>query len=620
MNVATFKKPYVIVIGHRGVGKTSFLKRCKNYFPQIECFDLDQQIEFFFKMPVTHFFEKYGEAHFREKELELAQQLFQKESFLLSAGAGFLIAKLLNSLADDQINNLEIIYLSRSTDVDGRVFLNRPRLNANMSALEESLLRYQEREIFFRKHNSRIYHLPEGENLNQTVEKKILTNEIQLTSAYYTLTNLAEFHLVSQLKKFELRTDFFTVDEIIKMVESCGYSEWLISVRTQISQDELEQLQNLKRQNKNTYFDWALELKFQNLPLFVDIVSSHASTLDQALQQIQPFEESQYHLKLCPVLTTFEQLKKGYEWQKQNGLKRSFLPRSENEKQSNWRWYRQLSFNFQKINFVQGRILLNDQPSLYEYELSQTLHTQGAVLGNPVHHSLTPVYQTHLHQPQKINFISVHLPEFENFKMAVDFLVELGLQRFAVTSPHKMNAGILVEGATLETAEPQNTLAWVQNKWHSTSTDAIGFEQLLKESFTPINWQTSVIVWGGGGVLPALKKNLPQCVEYSAQTGLRREKQSVSLNLSEVQVVIWACGRFKGLKFPEDTCQPRCVIDLNYTENSPALDYVQHLKSRGVEVQYVSGQTMFFKQAQAQYYFWQSFQELNKEKGFNECK
>ena len=34
-----------VLIGHRGVGKTALLERHQTYFPDIEHFDLDQEIE-----------------------------------------------------------------------------------------------------------------------------------------------------------------------------------------------------------------------------------------------------------------------------------------------------------------------------------------------------------------------------------------------------------------------------------------------------------------------------------------------------------------------------------------------------------------------------------------------
>ena len=81
-----------ILIGHRGVGKTSLLKRMQKYFPQTDLhfFDLDQEISKQYGKSIIHLFQDMGEAQFREIENKIFSDLINHHSkFILSVGAGF---------------------------------------------------------------------------------------------------------------------------------------------------------------------------------------------------------------------------------------------------------------------------------------------------------------------------------------------------------------------------------------------------------------------------------------------------------------------------------------------------------------------------------------------------
>jgi len=66
-------------------------------------------------------------------------------------------------------------------------------------------------------------------------------------------------------------------------------------------------------------------------------------------------------------------------------------------------------------------------------------------------------------------------------------------------------------------------------------------------------------------------------------------------------IVIWAVGRSRqaACQWPPSGWAPRLVVDLNYTEDSPGLEYAQRLG-----VAYQSGLNMFKTQAQRQREFW----------------
>lgn len=75
------------LVGFMGSGKTYWGKRWANKLG-IPFFDLDDEIEKHFGMPVKEVFDKYGEDAFRREEANQLKSFYQKSQFLLSCGGG----------------------------------------------------------------------------------------------------------------------------------------------------------------------------------------------------------------------------------------------------------------------------------------------------------------------------------------------------------------------------------------------------------------------------------------------------------------------------------------------------------------------------------------------------
>lgn len=557
-----------VIVGHRGVGKTSFLNRHKIYFPRVLHFDLDEEIESSQNQKISDLFKSQGETYFRQIEKKVFSELSARSEFVISVGAGF----------DSQNvpNDIEVLYISRRTDRDGRIFLNRPRLNPELDPLAESIQRYTERDIKYRERADLIYHLPEGISSPDEIEKKLLTEKIQNDSAYLTLVP-NKFKQLSQFQNIELRTDLLSTEEI-KKITSENTNHFLISYRKATQEYPF----------RSGLVDWALELgpvpsELINLDL---IVSNHDDLIRDAIEKLNHYAKA--HLKLCPLISTWDELMTGHQWQQQDPLNRSFLPRSAvSEKKSKWRWYRELQFSKQKINFIQGFQGFDDQPSLYEYLKSKNKPAENfsAVIGDPVHHSWTPYIQG---RNFSLNVLAIPMLESE-FKIAIPILEKWGVKALAVTSPLKMEAGKLCGSS-----QSFNSLVFKNNQWIGTSTDEHGMQSLI--SSVPDIQKLNVAVWGGGGVLESVQQVLPKAQFYSAQTQQNRN------NVNETiipKVVIWAAPRKSGIAWPPSDWSIQYIVDLNYMENSMGLEYAQRINAK-----HISGVAMFLAQAEKQLQFW----------------
>ena len=558
-----------VFIGHRGVGKTSLLRRHQGYFPDVAHFDLDAEIEKSQQQKISNIFQNKGEPAFREIELSVFNQLIQNENFVISLGAGFNIEHL-------QSIDCEVIWVRRATDQDGRIFLNRPRLNPDLSALQEYQLRWKQREPRFLEACDFLYEMPEGITESDEIEKIIFQPDFCLqTGRIALLPN--KMKSIRYFKNIELRTDLFSPLEIRQIQKKYSDKNFLISYRSASNTD----------QTYESTCDWALELgpvpehlKKSNL-----VVSIHEGSVEQGLQKLSNY--SNYSLKLCPVIENWSELAMGHQWQQQDPSRRSFLPRTApDQNRPLWQWYREWQIA-QPIQFCNQFQNIIDQPSVYRAVQAQLFPDNeifGAVMGFPIHHSKTPVTQ----QPQMAHRI-FQIPLLEkDFTMAIDLLCRWGLRFAAVTSPLKSVAQKLVGSQ-----EPINSLVF-NKKWLGQNTDVDGLQSFIADLKAFSNQE--IVVWGGGGVLGSLKQVFTNIKYYSATTAQPRTDLDHAQN---PQVLIWAAPRSEAVLLPPDDWELKIVLDLNYTEHSMGLELAQ---IRNLE--YVSGLKMFYAQAERQRLFW----------------
>ncbi len=556
-----------VFIGHRGVGKSSLLKRHKEYFPSVPAFDLDLEIEKHTGKKIAAIFSNEGESAFRQYEHDNFLRIIKTDNFVIAVGGGF---------DPEHIpQGIETIFVSRRTDSDGRIFLNRPKINSQLSDLEDSLVLYQARHMSFLKRADFIYQMPEGIKDFDHIEFQILSGATtESVKSYLTVHKKNIYEMQHNL--LELRTDIFSHEEIEQIIHQFREKEFLVSFRSK------KNIQLFNLDNEKIIYDWGLELgdppeEFLN---FSNMISIHDGSIQDCMEELKLYPQAR--LKLCPVIDSWEELIFGYRWQQENPTARSFLPRT-GEGKSKYRWFRILAAHFQKINFVHGFTENDDQPSWYEFLKHQPSENFGAVLGNPIHHSRSVTEQ---------DVLAIPLEE-KDFILAISFLTELGMNRAAVTSPLKTIAGE-VNSLALKTEKKNKINSKV---WVGTSTDQHGFKKLIEQ--IPPKQRDLIAVWGGSGVIAALKKEIPQAQFFSARTGAPKSDS----HYTDPHVLIWAAPRSEVIKMPCDIYpqwNPMIILDLNYSDNSLGIECAKKFNC-----QYISGLEMFLEQARYQKEFWE---------------
>lgn len=639
-----------VFVGQRGTGKSTLLKRIDYYLKESHALsyrwvDLDSEIEEKEGKPITTIFKDKGESYFREKEvfyfkkiMELAR--LQKDfHYIVAVGGGFPVSELeVNEFQNKNENKksinelksefrIKIVYIQRTSEKLGRIFLDRPPLDINKTPLEEFFYRKNQRHPLFLKAAWEEYIIPEGLEGPSAIEKKILLGEIEnvggvltLLPHYFSSASKWNYFIQRRLKWgvnfFEVRDDLLSLDQIRLAqkdipLESLLYSRRLLE--SPLSAFESEFL-NIDYDRERILPQTDIKIGRGLRILSVHFYKENES-LTELLKDLEPFERQGFHIKLAVEIKGFNELKRAHDWQLQSPDQRSFLPRSKNGR---WLWYRLWMGNRQRLNFWrEGEGSAVDQPSLYQWLHRSEVNSGGerfnetgfkfaALLGSPVEHSYTPVYQGEYFKKWKIPVFPIAVEDSE-FEEALLFLEEIGLKAAAVTSPLKLKAykKCLIKTSKAEEHHSVNTL-FLKSRgvWSGHNTDEEGLEFLLKEfervSGEPLLYaKKCVAVWGGGGTLPLLKKLLPEAEYYSVQSGALREPPLLSKG--DPVIVIWASGRFQeeGGKAVPSCWKPSYVIDLNYREDSGGRELA--LKSNS---KYFSGLSMFYKQAEGQRKFW----------------
>lgn len=603
-----------VIVGHRGVGKTSFLTRIEQYYVEAnkpcKMYDLDHEIERKYGRSISEIFDSKGERTFREIEKKVFIELLRIAHAdwgdgYISLGAGY---------QGEIPQGVRVIWLRRKTDRDGRAFLDRPRLDKNLTAFEEYLSRFAERERRYKEMAHEVYIMAEGGHQGDESEKLFLGLKSVRLGGGLTLfqnqfRNVVDFRKFIQkrlswgVEFFELRDDLVNKDHLHLAKKTIPRKNLLLSFR------QKDAAVFAKEKLNEFIWDWPLELGLHP-PGSPKILSLHSRNehmdIKDCCERLNRFQ-SQFapkkpHLKLAVPVFSLDELLVGHQWYEQDPEHRSFLPRSQ---QGRWAWYRAAMRGQMKITFFrEGDGSGIDQPTLSEWYHALGGREFAAVLGWPVHHSRTPNEHREFFKQTNQSVFAIPIDENEMSLQSMSILARLGLRYGAVTSPLKTKAFEICaykDPLAIE-LKSVNTMAYEPGKkiWLGVNTDLDGLKKLIQSDQNA----QGIAVWGGGGTKAAIRAVLPQASFYSARTG-----ELIQGSGGHPDVVIWAVGRSRmgKCKWPSKNWRPRLIIDLNYTDDSPGLEYAIQC-----EAGYRSGLRMFHVQAQVQQLFFKEFLQATK--------
>jgi shikimate kinase/shikimate 5-dehydrogenase len=604
----------MFIVGHRGVGKTTFLQRLSRYFSDHKIFDLDQEISKYRKLSIKEIWLNLGEKKFREIEQEVFNKIINhniNQNIICSLGAGYM---------GDLPNDAEVIWLRRDSDRRGRIFLDRPLYKEqDQDYLKDYLSRFDVREEYYNRISTQIWTIPEGLVTDSKIEEAVLTRQ-NLNKIKGTVTVLPLHlrrknylkHLSYKIENtnclFELRSDLLKLEEVKLLSQEIPSERLIISYRRNSLWGEC----NIDLKSKFVDWDLDLAISLQNKQinknnLILSLHSKHGSSLEQEYKKIIKFENECEILKWAPEIKTLSELKEAHDLSLLN-RKIELYPISTQEISSQWQWYRLLNWHRNILNFWredEGSSL--DQPTLAQVLMQADLkkHTEyEAILGSPVVESFSPAYHFQKSNERLRSFYSIEISQEELNEKSFNFLVELGLKQASVTSPLKevvLQLPNIKACDHVQWLQMTNTLINVnENKFLAFNTDWNACVEIFKDKFC----HDEIIIWGQGAMAKLIQKLFQPNPVLSCSS---RNPQNY-LKFDNLNCLIWAAGPESNSP-PIDFPKPKKVVDLSYSARSQALRYcLKH------NIAYESGLNFFKIQAQKQAELFSSQQKMMQNK------
>lgn len=639
-------KKIKVLIGHRGVGKSSLLRRLKQAGLQADFVDLDDDISEHFSKSVSEIFSEKGEVFFRDQEIQVFSERVKKSrrETWIAIGGGFEIERLSTEILD----LCEFIWVSRSSDERGRIFFDRPQLDPNLRPLEEFSSRRKMRDQRFLRFAHRRHWVPEGLGLEGfppnpfllATERLLLIDSDKIISLAsgksffpesdksvlddddlradfsqfgWTLdasslqSSERQLYLKENLQRaefqfIEVRDDLLSRTQMAEAFQNIPHEKILFSFR--LPENFEDSLSFLKISARGNLFGVDVDVEslsgdklsfLSEIPAQKRILSSHGSRPPWELIDDTKWDSESFTYKWSPLIESFEELEKKLSSLRDRPV--SFFPRSESGR---WKWFRLLRAPFNEFNFLQMNVsTAPDQPSAMEVlSFDPRFDAFAAILGDPVDHSYSPVFHHAFFQLRKMNFLRI--PFFlEEEPRALKLLEGLGLRAAAITSPLKKRFIDEVDDLDpeAELLQSVNTIVWQTQGWKGFNTDILGFSSVIDEM--PSGSDEQFLLWGGGGTKSMVERVLgSRVISVSARTPDLKALES----LSHEWVLIWASARSEETQFPPENLRIKQILDLNYTEDSMGRELALQRK-----IKYVSGLRMFISQAQAQQKIWSEY-------------
>ncbi|MEI7973130.1 MAG: shikimate kinase, partial [Bdellovibrio sp.] len=497
----------LLLIGHRGVGKTQLLQRLLVISAQrrraFKFYDLDREIQEQTALPPSEWLKK-SETEFREIEKKILDSLRSRnEDSVIACGAGLDLREL------SKARNEKWIWVRRVSDQRPRYLLDRPRLNPDLSLQKEWEMRFEVRERRYRDFCDLILDLPEGNLAPNEIEEAILWPGPQSVFAGLSLRTEHWRRDSSWMQMgysfYELRDDIFSLQEIDQKMRLLPAEKLLLACRQRV-----QDLSWILRRGEEFRLDWASELGSPPKALRVAILSSHGA---------EPPKGEAMHFKWAPEVLSWDSLWAGLRWQAEDPERRSFLPRG-----SRWIWVRLFLKGRQQIQFVDdGWVGEVSQPRLFEWLATPWIPPRfGAVLGDPVELSYSPMEHFLFSRERGLPYFRIQC-EAGELQGQWSQLQNMGCLFASVTSPLKkelVNVGFPTGGDLEPWGAAANTL-WSGSSSEICNTDAPGFFEFIEDQgpsyFSGRDEPGRVVIWGGGGVLGFVLKAFPQALHFSTR-------------------------------------------------------------------------------------------------------
>ena len=256
-----------------------------------------------------------------------------------------------------------------------------------------------------------------------------------------------------------------------------------------------------------------------------------------------------------------------------------------------------------------------------------------AVIGNPIHHSLSPIIHTQFAKQVGLSMsYEKILAPLDGFTAAAKNFVSSGALGFNITVPFKVEAYDLVDSYTLnaKTAGAVNTIKVENGSLYGENTDGIGLVNDLCNNLQQSIKGKEILIIGAGGATQGILLPLLECQPDRILIANRTKARSLKLasNFSEygkvcgfgldqikakpVDIIINATSASLDGKIPEippGVATGALCYDLMYGKQTPFMKWA--MKNSALSVS--DGLGMLVEQAASAFAFWHGKTPQTKE-------
>ena len=500
----------IVFTGLRGTGKTTMSKLLAKKLG-LSWIDTDKEVEKKAGMKICDIVEKFGWDYFRDLEYEACMKCSKLTNYIISTGGGALTFERNNKLF---LNNSVIIWLKMKVYHMLRVTTNtqkRPRLTKLPSLQEEinylvkdryptlksvSDINFNSRgHSFLKKEADKLIHLLQrlcvpviAKNTREASEKMQKTYR---KGALYTELRLDLCGKID-LKKLDLSRTIVTPRE----------QKFNTDIKSAFVDFEEHEVNNkIVRDIKKT--GTGLIISYHNF--------KETPSEKELVKRVQSyFKKGADVVKIATKINRYRDGKTLLDLASKYP-KRSVVigmgKKSEPTRVFAREWGSLFTFSAGNKDecSVEGQLTLDEH---FSHRLTTSKTKMLGIIGNPVSHSLGPLFHNTLFQQYGYDGIYLRLP-CDNLKQDFADLVKLGLSGASVTAPYKKEIIPLLDGVdkVAKKIGAVNTIVTRENKKIGYNTDWIGVKETLKD-FDLKNKKVLILGYGGAtrAVIYALEK------------------------------------------------------------------------------------------------------------------
>ncbi len=552
----------VILIGHRGVGKTSLGKAAAKHLGW-EFVDVDQALSTAYQRSIDDYFLRGDVALFREREIaQLTKSLTTRRPTIIAAGGGLAVSpRFLEVIAAHP--PICVVWLVRQ--VSTAQLSNRPRLHPNLSLENEQLKLANERDPSYQQAAHDRFEIDSD-----------LGEDRSGFELAYRIASISAF----------IRSSFFK-----QMTHTCQTSGDLhramalglhIEYRTDQAHDfSLTDLPAGSLVSLRT--DSAIDLHGRtDLSLDIDTIFRHHQPPEGVTWFISTHDSTEIVPDVDKVAIPIDSCRQLIEIRERLPDQAMLYPIGDR-----WRWYRltmlsEMPAHLPAFVALPGAQSAAGQPTLLDYARCYLCKDPPLLRFGLIGQATDCSYGLDFHPQILLNGIYVGIPvPPEEFWDACQLLKTLSFRGLSVTNPHKASAGKMVGART-----PLNTLAHYPYGWVGTDTDVQGAATILDQLVDP------VLVIGRG----AMGRLLVSLLEKAARPPphIAPSDSIDSATLQRVNTIVNASGR------------DLLPAVLNHLERHPdvLLTELRYNQSNCRHPRFIDGTSWFFAQAAGQINYW----------------